>query len=184
MGRCSMASSSAFSRKRSTKEIAKRMPTEEDDNVTRIAALRPNGPISRRFLSQNVIVLVVGDSIFVHGRKFSDEVVEKCDCSTLEHVLSTVPGVKRMIMGHTIQTVGINGVCDNRTIQIDVGMSKGCGGGLPDLEINGTFGLRILTSNPLYQNKGNASGFDVGKEKGLGFLLTEQDRPKQVEVKA
>ncbi|KAJ1428618.1 Metallo-dependent phosphatase-like [Sesbania bispinosa] len=126
-----------------------------------------------------------GRHVVVWLRKFSDEVVEKCDCSTLEHVLSTVPGVKRMIMGHTIQTVGINGVCDNRAIQIDVGMSKGCGGGLPELlEINGTFGLRILTSNPLYQNKGNASGFDVGKEKGLGFLLTEQDRPKQVEVKA
>ncbi|KAJ1383013.1 Cytochrome P450 [Sesbania bispinosa] len=61
-------------------------------------------------------------------RKFSDEVAEKCDCSTLEHVLSTVPSVKRM-MGHTIQTVGFNGVCNNRAIRIDVGMSKGCGGG-------------------------------------------------------
>ncbi|KAK7273510.1 hypothetical protein RIF29_14562 [Crotalaria pallida] len=190
----------------------------------RVAALRPNGPISRRFLSQNVTVLVVGDSIFVHGgllpqhvsyglerineevrdwvngsmgrfspaycrgrdalvwlRKFSDEVAKNCDCSTLEHVLSTVPGVKRMVMGHTIQAVGINGVCDNRAIRIDVGMSKGCGGGLPEvLEINGNSGLRILTSNPLYQKTGNA---DVGKKEGLGLLLPEH-RPKQVEVKA
>ncbi|KAE9605111.1 hypothetical protein Lal_00036620 [Lupinus albus] len=190
----------------------------------RVAALRPNGPISRRFLSQNVTVLVVGDSIFVHGgllphhvsyglekineevrnwingstgrfspaychgrdalvwlRKFSDEVAKNCDCSTLEHVLSTVPGVKRMVMGHTIQAVGINGVCENRAIRIDVGMSKGCGDGLPEvLEISENSGLRILTSNPLYQNKGNA---DVGKEEGYGLLLPEH-RPKQVEVKA
>ncbi|XP_061343996.1 shewanella-like protein phosphatase 2 [Gastrolobium bilobum] len=194
----------------------------------RVAALRPNGPISRRFLAQNVTVLIVGDSIFVHGgllpqhvsyglekineevrdwlrgstgqfsppycrgrdavvwlRKFSDEVEKDCDCSTLEHVLSTVPGVKRMIMGHTIQTAGINGACENRAIRIDVGMSKGCGDGLPEvLEINGTSGLRILTSNPLYQSKGNASSLDVGKDEGFGLLLPEHGGPKQVEVKA
>lgn len=193
----------------------------------RVAALRPNGPISRRFLAHNTTVLVVGDSVFVHGgllpqhvsyglerineevrdwvngstgrvspaycrgrnavvwlRKFSDEVAQNCDCSTLEHVLSTVPGVKRMVMGHTIQAVGINGVCDNRAIRIDVGMSKGCGGGLPEvLEIDGTSGPRILTSNPLYRNK--KGSIDVGKEEeGLGLLLKEQGRPRQVEVKA
>ena len=52
--------------------------------------------------------------------------------------------------------VGINGICDNRAIWIDVGLSKGCGDGLPEvLEISGNSGLRILTANPLYQNKGN-----------------------------
>lgn len=194
----------------------------------RVAALRPNGPISRRFFTDNVTVLVVGESIFVHGglltehvsyglekinaevsdwikgsngrfsppycrgrnavvwlRKFSDEVAVNCDCSTLEHVLSTIPGAKRMIMGHTIQANGINAVCDNKAIRIDVGMSDGCGGGLPEvLEINETFGVRILTSNPLYQNKESASGFDVGKQEGLGLLLTEHGRPMQVKVKA
>ncbi|XP_058747632.1 shewanella-like protein phosphatase 2 [Vicia villosa] len=195
----------------------------------RVAALRPNGPISRRFFTDNVTVLVVGESIFVHGgllpdhvyygleninaevsdwirgstgrfsppycrgrnavvwlRKFSDEVAVNCDCSTLEHVLSTIPGVKRMIMGHTIQMNGINAVCDNKAIRIDVGMSDGCGGGLPEvLEINETFGVRILTSNPLYQNKESAFGIDVGKkEEGLGLLLTEQGGPRQVKVKA
>ncbi|KAI4305189.1 hypothetical protein L6164_028572 [Bauhinia variegata] len=105
----------------------------------RIAAFHPGGPISIWFLSQNVTVLVVGDSILVHGgllprhvsyglekineevrdwinglsgraipcreegvvwlRKFSKELAKNCDCSTLEHVLSTIPGVKRMIMG-------------------------------------------------------------------------------------
>ncbi|XP_027350627.1 shewanella-like protein phosphatase 2 [Abrus precatorius] len=194
----------------------------------RVAALRPNGPISRRFLTQNVTVLVVGDSLFVHGgllphhvsyglekinkevrdwingsmgrfspsycqgrdavvwlRKFSHEVEQNCDCSALEHVLSTVPGVKRMVMGHTIQTTGINGVCDDRAIRIDVGMSKGCGGGLPEvLEINGASGLRILTSNPLYLNKGNVSRSDVGTEQGIDFMVAERSGPRQVEVKA
>jgi len=191
----------------------------------RVAALRPNGPIAKRFLSENVTVLVVGDSIFVHGgllpehtsyglekineevrdwvkgltghfspqycrasdgvvwlRKFSRSKVPQCDCSTLEHVLATVPGVKRMIMGHSIQRVGINGTCDDKAIRIDVGLSKGCGDGLPEvLEISGTSGLRILTANPLYQNKATVN---VGKEQGLGLLLGEQGGPKQVEVQA
>ncbi|KAJ6884852.1 hypothetical protein NC652_031758 [Populus alba x Populus x berolinensis] len=188
----------------------------------RIAALRPNGPIANKFLSKNVTVLVVGDSIFVHGglmakhveyglerineevrdwisglmgkaaprycrggnavvwlRKYS--VVEKnCDCSMLEHVLATVPGVKRMIMGHTIQADGINLACNNRAVRIDVGMSKGCGDGLPEvLEINQNSDLRVLTSNPLYQSK-HKSYLDADTKEGLGLLITESGS-KQVE---
>ncbi|KAI9078047.1 hypothetical protein K1719_039972 [Acacia pycnantha] len=198
-----------------------------DGFKARIAALRPNGPISSRFLSQNLTVLIVGDSIFVHGgvfpqhvthglerineevrdwinglsgrrfptyckgrdgllwsRKFSYQLAEDCDCSTLEHVLSTIPGAKRMIMGHTVQELGINGVCDNKAIRIDVGMSKGTINGLPEvLEIDGKGSrLRILTSIPLYQNN-NSSRLDMEKEEGLGLLLPE-NRAKQVEVKA
>ncbi|XP_061989455.1 shewanella-like protein phosphatase 2 [Rosa rugosa] len=190
----------------------------------RIAALRPDGPITARFLSKNVTVLVVGDSVFVHGgllanhvsyglermneevrewvrgvkgrlapeycrggnsvvwlRKFSDEFADRCDCSALQHVLETIPGAKRMIMGHTIQQFGINGACDERAIRIDVGMSKGCGDGLPEvLEINGNSGLRILTSNPLYQNK-YKSPAQAGSREGVGFL---EQGPRQVQVKA
>ncbi|KAK4268695.1 hypothetical protein QN277_025311 [Acacia crassicarpa] len=197
-----------------------------DSFKARIAALRPNGPISSRFLSQNMTLLIIGESIFVHAalfpqhvthglerineemrdwinglsgrrsptychgtdglvwsRKFSDQLAKNCDCSTLEHVLSTIPGAKRMIMGHTIQDAGINGVCDNRAIRIDVGMSKGCINGLPEvLEIDGKRSrLRILTSNPLYQNN-NSSRLGLEKE-GLRFLLPE-NRSKQLEVKA
>lgn len=194
----------------------------------RVAALRRGGPISGRFFSQNVTVLVVGDSVFVHGgllkehvrhglgrineevsdwfkglygnrlspwycrgnksvvwlRKFSEG---KCDCSSLEHVLSMIPGVKRMIMGHTVQNGGINSVCGKKAIRIDVGMSKGCGGGLPEvLEIDRIAGLRILTSDMLYK----AVRIDVGdvmmEEKGFGMLLdnNQHDGPKQIEVKA
>ncbi|KAG9446973.1 hypothetical protein H6P81_013101 [Aristolochia fimbriata] len=195
----------------------------------RIAALRPAGPISKRFLSDNPTVLVVGDSVFVHGgllkdhvdyglerinqevrrwingrsgrrspsfvrgkdsvvwlRRFSEESERKCDCSMLEHVLATIPGARRMIMGHTIQQMGINGVCQNRAIRIDVGLSKGCGNGLPEvLEIKGdTKEMRILTSNPIYRNsKMFESGLRDGDKVGLGILLPE-NRIKRVEVKA
>lgn len=192
----------------------------------RIAALRPKGPISTRFLSQNLTVAVVGDSVFVHGgllpehvsygleqineevrewinglkgrfspnycrgrnalvwlRKFSDELEKNCDCSALQHVLATIPGVKRMIMGHTIQPHGINGVCDGRAIRIDVGMSKGCNNGLPEvLEIKQNCELRILTSNPIYQERYKAA-VDAQRREGLELLLPKNG-PKQVEVKA
>ncbi|XP_031262677.1 shewanella-like protein phosphatase 2 [Pistacia vera] len=192
---------------------------------SRMAALRPSGPIAERFLSKNVTILVVGESVFVHGgllkehveyglerineevrdwinglsgsrapwyckgrdavvwlRKFSDD-YKKCDCSLLEHALATIPGAKRMIMGHTIQDLGINDICDGKAIRIDVGMSKGCGDGLPEvLEIFGNKELRVLTSNPLYQNK-NKDYLDAYRKEGLVFLKPEQG-PRQVEVKA
>ncbi|KAF5733945.1 Calcineurin-like metallo-phosphoesterase superfamily protein [Tripterygium wilfordii] len=202
----------------------------------RIAALRPDGPIARRFLSKNLTVAVVGDSVFVHGgvladhvnyglerineevsnwlnglmgksdpahckgrnavirsRKFSDDSKTSCDCSALEHVLATIPGAKRMIMGHTIQKFGINGVCDNRAIRIDVGMSKGCTNGLPEvLEINGNSELQVLTSNPLYQNKsksylgadrkqGSNTYLGADRKQEPGVLLPEH---KEVAVEA
>lgn len=186
----------------------------------RIAALRPDGPISARFLSQNLTVLVVGESLFVHGgllpdhvlyglerinedvrdwingfkgrfspnymrgrdsvvwlRKFSDELAKNCDCSTLEHVLATVPGAKRMIMGHTIQRNGINGVCENKAIRIDVGMSKGCSNGLPEvLEIDRNSELRVLTSNPLYEKKHELFLKAGGKEEYDRLILERGHR--------
>jgi hypothetical protein len=38
-----------------------------DGMWSRLAALRPDGPISRRFLADLPTMLVVGDSVFVHG---------------------------------------------------------------------------------------------------------------------
>ncbi|KAG2268655.1 hypothetical protein Bca4012_070929 [Brassica carinata] len=194
----------------------------------RIAALRPEGPIAKRFLSKNQTVAVVGDSVFVHGgllaehveyglermneevtswingfrggryapgycrggnsvvwlRKFSDERPHRCDCAALEHALSTIPGVKRMIMGHTIQEAGINGVCGDKAIRIDVGMSKGCSDGLPEvLEIRKDSGVRIVTSNPLYKENPNSQLVPESKT-GLGLLVPVEHVAKQVEVKA
>lgn len=193
----------------------------------RIAALRPEGPISSRFLANNLTVAVVGESVFVHGgllpnhvtygldrineevrnwisgmkqgivpsglirgrnsvvwlRRFSNELAKNCDCSMLEHVLATIPGAKRMIMGHTIQESGINGVCKNRAIRIDVGMSKGCGDGLPEvLEIVGNSDLRVLTSNPLFLNRYQSS-VESNQKEGIGLLIPEHG-PQPVEVQA
>ncbi|KAL9171135.1 hypothetical protein ABFS82_04G190200 [Erythranthe guttata] len=192
----------------------------------RIAALRPNGLISSRFLSKNQTVVVVGDSVFAHGgllqnhvnygldlinkevrdwilglkknvsnslvrgrdsivwlRSFSNELAQDCDCSMLEHVLETIPGVKRMIMGHTIQRNGINTVCGNRAVRIDVGMSRLCGGRFPEvLEIGENSELKVLTSNPLYY-KGYEDSVEADKKEGLGLLIPEQ-RARQIEVNA
>ncbi|CAL9184882.1 unnamed protein product, partial [Musa hybrid cultivar] len=189
----------------------------------RIAALRPNGPIASRFLAGNQTVLLVGDSLFVHGgllqqhidhglerinqevkdwimglsgrrspsylrgrdsvvwlRRFSDG--PNCDCGQLEEVLSMIPGARRMVMGHTIQDEGINGVCEDKAIRIDVGLSKGCTNGLPEvLEINAGDHPRILTSNPLSDDRWKQVVKEQVKE-GLAILVPEI-RLKEVETK-
>lgn len=89
-------------------------------------------------------------------------------------------------MGHTIQMAGINGVCSNRAIRVDVGMSRGCGDGLPEvLEIVGNSdGLRVLTSNPVYKrDRFDAKSKEAGDKVGLGMLFSDHG-PKQVEVNA
>ncbi|KAL0369705.1 UNVERIFIED_CONTAM: Shewanella-like protein phosphatase 2 [Sesamum angustifolium] len=127
--------------------------------------------------------LVRGRNSIVWLRSFSHELTKDCDCSMLEHVLETIPGVKRMIMGHTIQSDGINAICGNRAIRVDVGMSKLCGDKFPEvLEINEHSELRVLTSNPLYF-KGYEAPRRAGKNNGLGSLIPEE-RARQVEVNA
>lgn len=192
----------------------------------RLAALRPNGLISTRFLSKNQTVVVVGDSVFAHGgllekhvayglehvnrdvsdwilglkekvanhlvrgrnsivwlRRFSNELAKDCDCSMLEHVLETIPGVKRLIMGHTIQRDGINAICGNRAVRIDVGMSRLCGGNFPEvLEIDENSEMKVLTSNPLYF-RGYEGSMGANKRDGLGSLIPEQSS-RQIEVNA
>ncbi|EMS68870.1 hypothetical protein TRIUR3_27212 [Triticum urartu] len=160
---------------------------------SRLAALRPDGPIARRFLADLPTVLVVGDSVFVHGglleanveyglerinaevsdwirgehgnnarapeyvcgrdavvwlRRFSEGF--NCDCQRLQGVLGMIPGAKRMVMGHTIQSEGINAVCGAQAVRVDVGLSRGCGNGLPEvLEINGGGSdVRVITTDP------------------------------------
>ncbi|KAL0436475.1 UNVERIFIED_CONTAM: Shewanella-like protein phosphatase 2 [Sesamum radiatum] len=127
--------------------------------------------------------LVRGRNSIVWLRSFSHELAKDCDCSMLEHVLETIPGVKRMIMGHTIQSDGINAICGNRAIRVDVGMSKLCGDKFPEvLEINEHSELRVLTSNPLYF-KGYEAPRCASKNDGLGSLIPEE-RARQVEVNA
>lgn len=161
-----------------------------ENQKARMAALRPGGPISSRFLAAHPTVLVVGQSVFVHGgllpshsnhglekineevrqwilgekqwygpdflhgrdalvwlRKFSNERENQCDCALLEESLNALPGSKRMVVGHTIQeSVGINAVCGNKVVRVDVGMSKGCGDYAPEvLEIRDDKELTVLS---------------------------------------
>lgn len=205
---------------------------------SRLAALRPDGPIARRFLADLPTVLVVGDSVFVHGglleanveyglerinaevsewirgeggdnvrapeyvrgrdavvwlRRFSDGV--NCDCQRLEGVLGMIPGAKRMVMGHTIQTEGITAVCGAQAVRVDVGLSRGCGNGLPEvLEINGGGAeVRVITTDPAeawQYRKQEAEKAATAKERngevkdGLALLVRESHGLKEVEAKA
>lgn len=44
-----------------------------------------------------------------------------------------LPGAQRMVVGHTIQGAGINTACNDRVFRIDVGLSRGCGDGEPEV---------------------------------------------------
>lgn len=57
-------------------------------------------------------------------------------CEELEGVLRAL-GVKRMIVGHTVQRTGITAACDEQVWRIDVGMAKHYGGHAAALEIIG-----------------------------------------------
>ncbi|PNH05029.1 hypothetical protein TSOC_008764 [Tetrabaena socialis] len=70
-----------------------------------------------------------GATAVVWARAFSASDERRCDCSTLASVLESIPGARRQVVGHTIQTRGINSACEGRVIRVDVGMSHGCGNG-------------------------------------------------------
>ena len=56
------------------------------------------------------------------------------------------------IVGHTIQSAGINSACGGKVHRIDVGMSAGCGGNEPQvLEILNDSQVRRLSERPAVQ---------------------------------
>jgi hypothetical protein len=162
---------------------------------TRVGLFAPGGPLAQQF-ARNSTVLVVNDTVFVHGgllpahvsyglerlnegvsrwmlgekgadledamdlasgsldsvvwnRQFAKErwstpAEQYTTCSVLKQALAMVPGVKRMVIGHTPQQRGCNCECDGQVWRIDVGLSRGVFGALPQvLEINGD-DVRIL----------------------------------------
>jgi hypothetical protein len=48
-----------------------------------------------------------------------------------------------MVVGHTIQQRGINSACDDMVFRVDVGLSKGCGDGNPEVLIIYEDGKRV-----------------------------------------
>ncbi len=134
----------------------------------RLAAFIPGGPYALK-LADRPVVLVVDDSLFVHGgvdmehvdyglervnaetrawllgeteakpeaifrygakaptltwlRRYSEGIPTEEDCAEVERVLEAV-GVERMVMGHSVQEVGITSVCEEKVWRIDVGMAE------------------------------------------------------------
>ncbi len=81
-----------------------------------------------------------GDSE-VWSRRFSKEVGGE-DCATLDSVLTAL-NLRRMVVGHTVQSDGITSHCNDAVWCIDVGMAEAYGGPVEVLEIRGD-SVRIL----------------------------------------
>lgn len=56
------------------------------------------------------------------------------DCAALSAAMTQL-GVKRMVVGHTVQEHGVNALCDDTVWRIDVGLAKLYGGPIEALEI-------------------------------------------------
>lgn len=101
-----------------------------------------NGPVKAK------PSFLLGRNAVVWARDYSHEDETKCDCDSLQRALAAVPGARRMVVGHTIQETGINGACDGKVLRVDVGLSKGCGDGHPEvLEIVDDTVVRRLREN-------------------------------------
>lgn len=72
------------------------------------------------------------------------------ECRMLAETLKMV-NAKRMIVGHTPQSMGINSVCGGRVWRIDTGMSAAYGGVPEAIEINRRGGVKIFTPNGVVQ---------------------------------
>jgi hypothetical protein len=78
---------------------------------------------------------VRGDDSPVWSRHYSDE-PDVVDCAMLAGVLESL-GVRRMVVGHTVQKTGISSACDDGVWRIDTGMSRYYGGSIQLLEVVG-----------------------------------------------
>ena len=79
-------------------------------------------------------VHVSGGRSVVWARDYGWPQRHKCDCDVLRGALDLMPGIERVVVGHTIQQPeGVNAACDGRVLRVDVGMSAGCGGSTPEV---------------------------------------------------
>ncbi|KAG8089672.1 hypothetical protein GUJ93_ZPchr0011g27496 [Zizania palustris] len=82
-------------------------PEYWDGIRSRLAALRPDGPIARRFLADLPTVLVVGDSVFVHGGLLEANVeygLERINAEVSEWIRGRgvpMPGCRSMCVAET-----------------------------------------------------------------------------------
>ncbi|RKZ17055.1 calcineurin [bacterium] len=147
----------------------------------RRAAFLPGRPYAL-LLAERIVILQLGDNVFVHGgvlpqhvdygidrinagtqawmrgeaerpeilegsdspqwtRLYSDE-PDSSACAVLGGVLKQL-GAKRIIMGHSVQELGIDPACDSLAWRIDVGLAAHYGGDMQVLEIIGDE-IRVL----------------------------------------
>lgn len=77
---------------------------------------------------------VTGADSVVWARTYSHPDAFRCDCDALDAALKALPGMARVVVGHTIQgEKGVNAACAGKAIRVDVGMSRGCGGRAPEV---------------------------------------------------
>jgi calcineurin-like phosphoesterase family protein len=78
-------------------------------------------------------------------RDYSSEPVGAAACESLSRVLAAL-GVRRMVVGHTVQKAGISAACDGRVYRIDVGLSRYYGDApIQVLELDGER-VRVLSA--------------------------------------
>jgi Icc-related predicted phosphoesterase len=145
------------------------------DKRARAAAFQPGGRYALA-LAEHDVILVLGDSVFVHGGVLPKHVeygIDKINDQTKQWLLGNIDqpdvlrgpdspiwartysldpdeaaaitlretldslGVKRMVMGHTIQEGGIRVLCEGDAWCLDVGMASHYGGPIEVLEILG-----------------------------------------------
>lgn len=70
--------------------------------------------------------------------------VPAVDCGTVRAALDAL-GVRRMVVGHTVQDHGITSACDDRVWRIDVGLARRYGGPIQVLELVPGEPPRVLT---------------------------------------
>ena len=77
---------------------------------------------------------VTGADSVVWARTYSHPDAFRCDCDALDEALKALPGMARVVVGHTIQgEKGVNAACAGKALRVDVGMSRGCGGRAPEV---------------------------------------------------
>jgi hypothetical protein len=57
-----------------------------------------------------------GRDALVWSREYSHTDASKCNCDLLQQTLEELGG-SRMVVGHTIQSNGVNAACDNRVLR-------------------------------------------------------------------
>jgi hypothetical protein len=104
------------------------------------------------------------DDAPVWTRVFGEPEPDAATCDLLERILQAL-NVKRMVVGHTVQSKGINSACGERLFRIDVGLSSYYGNNdIQALELTANGGapasvrvLRAARANATCQNAAPAS---------------------------